>query len=403
MRILVLNQYFHPDRAATALLLTELCEDMARHHEVQVVSGRPSYNPDQDATPPPGGVDVRRAWSTSFDRRWMPGRLANYASYLLGSALRAAAAQRPDVILAWTDPPMIGAIAAQVARLRRAPLVLGLQDVYPEVAIKLGRVDNPAAVAVLRVGSNAALRGAVAVVALGRDMSRRLTDRGVPEERIHVIPNWADGRVVKPLCKPSALRRELGLEDSFVVMHSGNIGFSQNLDRLLDAAELLGEHPDVRIVIAGEGAGRDRLAAEIARRRLENVKLIGYQPRAGLSESLGMADLHVVSLLPDLAGCVVPSKVYGIMAAGRPFLAALEPWAEPALIAEEERCGFRVDPGDAGALAAAIVELRKAPLAEMGARARNAFERKYDRPVATKRYRQLLESAAQLHLPAQKS
>lgn len=132
------------------------------------------------------------------------------------------------------------------------------------------------------------------------------------------------------------------------------------------------------------------------------MKLIGYQPRTGLSESLGMADLHVVSLLPDLAGCIVPSKVYGIMAAGRPFLAALEPWAEPALIAEEERCGFRVDPGDARALAAAIVELRKAPLAEMGARARSAFELKYDRPVATERYRQLLETTAQLHASVQK-
>ena len=107
-----------------------------------------------------------------------------------------------------------------------------------------------------------------------------------------------------------------------MVMHSGNIGLSQDLDRLLDAAELLREHPSVRIVIAGEGAGRGRLAAEIGLRKLENVKLIGYQPRTGLSESLGMADLHVVSLLPDLAGCIVPSKVYGIMAAGRPFLAA---------------------------------------------------------------------------------
>src|SRR5438105_4902743 len=241
----------------------------------------------------------------------MHGRLSNYASYLVASALRAATVTRPDVVLAWTDPPLIGGIASAIARLRRVPLVLGVQDVFPEIAEQLQVLNNAAAVRVLRIASTVALRHAKTVVSLGRDMNRRLVERGVAENKLTIVTNWADGELIKPLNGPSKFREQLGLEDQFVVMHSGNVGLSQDFGNILEAATLLAQYSDIKLVIAGDGAASSRVASEIKRLGLPNVRLVGYQPKAELADSLGAADIHLVSLRPGLAGYIVPSKIYG--------------------------------------------------------------------------------------------
>jgi glycosyltransferase involved in cell wall biosynthesis len=230
------------------------------------------------------------------------------------------------------------------------------------------------------------------VVAIGRDMQQRLVALGTDPSKIHVISNWADGSAIRPLEEPSRLRRECGWENRFVVMHSGNVGLSQDLGSLLAAANLLRDEPDVLFVIVGEGAAKAGLQAEAARRRLPNVEFLSYRPKEDLADSLGAADLHVVGLRRGLAGYIVPSKVYGILAAGRPYIAAVEIGAEPALIAEEHSCGIRVEPGDPAALSAAIVGLQQAGGREMGANGRRALEERFDRPIATLAYRRLLES-----------
>jgi colanic acid biosynthesis glycosyl transferase WcaI len=399
VRILVLNQYFHPDRSATAQLLTELCEDLSRRHELHVISGRPSYNvlPADAAEPAvaPDSVRVSQTWSTSFDRAWMPGRLTNYATYLSTSLFAAIASQRPDVVLAWTDPPLIGMVAALAARSRRVPFVLGTQDIFPDVAIELGRLRSRAAIAVLRRASNFQLRSAARVVSLGRDMNRRLIDLGVPESRIRTVSNWSDGRVVRPREPSSSLRSAWQIDDHFVVMHSGNVGLTQGLETLLDAAEILREHREIAILIVGDGAAKGHLERESAQRGLTNVRFLDFQPKASLSESLGAADAHLVALKRGLEGFIVPSKLYGIMAAGRPVIAATAERSEAALVVAEHDCGIRVEPDDPAALADAILRMRKADREAMGRRARHAFERLYDRPLATSAYEDVLVEAVQ--------
>jgi glycosyltransferase involved in cell wall biosynthesis len=398
LRILILNQYFHPDSAATAQLLTELCEDLAAWHEVHVVTGRPSYNP-SERTASRGmisreshaGVRVSRVWSTTFDRSSMAGRLANYGTYLGCSLASALAVTRPDVVIALTDPPPVGLIGLLVARLRGVPFVLVTQDIFPDIAIQLGRLTNPAAIAGLRMVSRRLFRSADRLVSIGRDMDRRLTTLGVAAERIVTIPGWADVTAVRPLGQPSRLRREWRLEDRFVVMHSGNVGFSQGLETLLEAAALLTDLPEIAFLVVGEGAARARLESEARRRNLENVFFQPYQPKALLAESLGVADVHVVALRAGLAGYIVPSKVYGILAAGKPIIAAVEEGSEPALIVVEHRCGRRIEPEDPAALAAAVLEMRNTRLEDMGRQARTAAEEHYNRERASSAYLALLE------------
>jgi glycosyltransferase involved in cell wall biosynthesis len=398
VRVLVVNQYFHPDRSATAQLLTELCDDLAQSSRVQVIAGRPSYNPvteeERDRESP---VQVKRAWSTSFDRTWMPGRLLNYATYLAGSVIQAMAASRPDVLLAWTDPPLIGLVAAIAARARRVPLVLTTQDVFPDVAIQLGRLRNRTAIAGLRRAAKMQYSTAARIVSIGRDMNDRLLELGVPATKLRTISNWADGTQIVPLQGVSPLRRAWGVADRFVVMHSGNVGLSQSLDTMIGAAALLRDRSDLVFVIVGEGAAKARLQADVERQGLNNLKFLSYQARTTLSESLGAADVHVVALKRGLAGFIVPSKVYGIMAAGKPMIAAVEAQSEPGRIVEEHKCGVRVEPDDPRALADGILAMKNGSGVAMGKRARAAFEKAYDRPIATASYKAVLEEA--VHSP----
>ena len=399
MRILVVNQYFHPDLASTGQLLTELCEDLARHHEVTVVCGRPSYDPIERretrglvSEDRHGDVRVLRTWSTSFPRRNMAGRLVNYGTYFASSIAGALRAGRPDVVIAMTDPPVIAATAALTSRLRRVPFVYVVQDLFPQVGVAMGRLRNPAVVRGLDALNRSLRRRAAAVVAIGRDMEGRLRALGVPPERLRTIPNWSDGSVVRPLDRPSRLRAELGLQDRFVVMHSGNVGFSQELETLLDAAALLRDEPDVHVLVAGSGAAKPELTARAGSLGLGNVTFLDYRPKEELADALGAADVHVISLRRGLAGLVVPSKLYGIMAAGKPSIAAVESRSEVALVLEETDCGVRVEPGDAHGLASAIQESRRSPdrLGEMGRNARRRFEQDFDRPMAADAYSRLL-------------
>jgi glycosyltransferase involved in cell wall biosynthesis len=325
----------------------------------------------------------------------MPGRLTNYASYLTTSLAATIKAQRPDVVLAWTDPPLIGVVAALAAKTKRVPFVLATQDVFPDVAIQLGRLTNPAVIRLLRWAARRQFESAVRVVSLGHDMDRRLQALGVQGEKIRTVSNWADGSLIRPLRRPSPMRDAWGFGDSFVVMHSGNIGLSQSLETLVDAAGLLQKRTDILIVVVGEGAGKARLQAEVARRDLGNIRFFSFQPKESLSDSLAAADVHLVSLKRGLEGFIVPSKVYGIMAAGKPFIAAVATDSEPALIVETHGCGVRIEPDDPAALADCILHMRQSSLGEMGQRGREAFERHYDRPLATSAYRTILETVAE--------
>jgi glycosyltransferase involved in cell wall biosynthesis len=231
------------------------------------------------------------------------------------------------------------------------------------------------------------------IIALGDTMKRRLIEtKNADPSRIRVIHNWSDANAIQPGPKDNAFSREQGLVDKFVVMHSGNVGMSQDVDALLDVAERLRDLPDVVVAIVGEGARKSFLQQETRRRGLANVRFFPYQPKAGLIDSFATADVFIVSLKRGLAGFIVPSKLYGVLVAGRPFIAAIEADSEAAQIAREHDCGIVVEPGDRSGIEDAIRRLHgdQALRDRLAANARSAGL-SYDRPRAVEAYRDVLE------------
>jgi glycosyltransferase involved in cell wall biosynthesis len=390
MRILFINQYFPPDAANSAYVLGELAEDLARHHEVQVLAGRPSYSAGA-TTFRPRGVGVVRARSTTFDRKSMAGRLVNYATFAVGSALLACRQQRPDVVVAMTDPPIIGLVGLLAARRYSCPLVQISHDVYPDILVALGRVRSRLLVRVWRKLNVIVRSASASIIVVGRDMSERLIAESVEPAKIEFIPTWASTQPIDAAVRAAA-RQAMGWDDIFVAMHAGNAGLAQNLGVLLDAAAELRHEPGILLVVLGDGAAKAGLQARAERENLENVVFLAHRPKDEAQMLMQAADLHVVTLVPGLWGCAAPSKTYGIMAAGRPFIAVVDKGSEPARVVSDFECGEHVQAGDGLALAEAITRMHGSDLEESGQRALDAFREHYTRERATEATRAHLEN-----------
>jgi glycosyltransferase involved in cell wall biosynthesis len=323
----------------------------------------------------------------------LSGRLSNYLTYFSSAAIASLRIGRPDVIVSLTDPPIVSLTAMAAAKVTGARFVFLCQDVFPEVVRLIEDFQNKTIEAVLGKVSRLTVAKADRIIALGNTMRRRLIQtKGADPQKIRVIHNWADAAAVQPGPKDNPFSRERQLFDKFVVMHSGNVGMSQDVDGLLDVAERLQDLPDVVVAIVGEGSRKAFLQQEAERRKLQNVRFFPYQPKARLTDSFAAADVFIVSLKRGLAGFIVPSKLYGVLVAGRPFVAAIETDSEVAEIAREHDCGLVVEPGDRAGLEAAIRRLYADPVlrADLGAHARSAGLI-YDRARAVEAYRDALE------------
>jgi glycosyltransferase involved in cell wall biosynthesis len=398
VKLIFLNRYFHPDISATSQMLSGLAFHLAgQGSEVHVVTSRQRYD-DPSAQLPPGelldGVRIHRVWTSRFGRRSLPGRAIDYVSFYLSASLRLASlANRGDIVIAKTDPPLLSVPAALIARVRGARLVNWLQDLFPEVAERMGMPVGLVAGAG-RAMRNASLRSAAVNVVLGERM-RTQVQSAVPGARVEVIQNWADGETIVPTAAESnALRKEWGLADKFVVAYSGNMGRVHEFETILDAAAALQAHSRIVFLFIGGGHHLEWLVNEAKARSLPNVVFRPYQPHERLSQSLGVGDLHLTTLLPSMEGLIVPSKIYGILAAGRPALHIGDPAGEIASILESAEAGFTIPVANPALLAKRILEFASAPaLARAyGVNARKAFEGNYARPIAFDRWKRVLQS-----------
>jgi colanic acid biosynthesis glycosyl transferase WcaI len=405
MRILVLNLYYPPDTSATAKMAAAFLGPLAAKHQVTLVCGRPSYDPTERRswrlwqTERLAGVTVIRVGSTDYPRTQMARRIFNYLSYVALSVPRVLFL-RCDVVVAMTDPPFEGIVGALVAMLKHKPFVYNIRDMYPDMVLG-GAIVAPGLLS--RVWEKLhrwALRRASRVIVLGEDMRARIVGKGIDAQRVAIVRDGID------IAAHADTVPELDMEVvnairsnfRFVLLHAGNLGFYGAWDTLLVANREL-ERDGAGLVFVGDGAERERLKA--AASASTNVRFLSFFPSDKISSVLAAADVHIVTIKKGLEGVVVPSKIYGILAAGRPIVAVAPMQTDAATLGLRENFGIVADPDKPTELAAAIRALIADParLAAMGAAARAAAPR-YGRAAEARKFMQIIEDATSLERQA---
>ena len=358
MRILLLNLYYPPDTSATAKMTATVAEALSARHDVTVLCGRPSYDPSQRRpwrlwqAERSGKTTIIRVGSTDYSRLQMKRRLLNYLSYV-ALAIPRALFQRCDVVLAMTDPPFEGIVGAIVALLKGKPYVYNIRDMYPDMAVG-GSIVEPGLLA--RVWESLhrwALRRAARVIVLGEDMRARIIAKGVSPAGIEVVRDGAD---IPPIDAPppsldEEIIRAIRGDFKFVLLHAGNLGFYGAWETLIIAMRKL-EADGVGLVFVGEGAQRGHV--ETLAREAKNVRFLSFFPASKIPSVLAAPDAHVITVKRGLEGVVVPSKLYGILAAGKPIIAVAPEETDAASLGK--RFGFAVsaDPDNPERVAVAI-------------------------------------------------
>jgi len=386
-RVWVVSELYYPEETATGYFLTGIAEGIAARFPTGAVCCRPTYASRAVAVPwreIHNGVEIIRCRATRLDPYKLVSRAINaltITASMFFMLLRVV--KKGEVVIVVTNPPTLPFVARFICRLRGARCVLLVHDVYPEALAAAGMLRR-GGVAYRLLGAIAArlYRKVDHVVVLGRDMARIAAEKGA--RRIATIPNWGDVELVR--------REERAPHETFVVQYGGNIGRTHDLATLLDAASALASDASLQFMIFGAGARRGEVEHAIAARGLRNVTLLPRVAREELSASLNAADVAVVAMRAGMSGISVPSRLYNILAAGRPVIAIADHDSEIALVVREESIGWVVPPGDLAAFIAAIHDARSdaARLESMGRRARAAAERKYTRAHVVEAYAALL-------------
>jgi colanic acid biosynthesis glycosyl transferase WcaI len=403
-RLFFLNRYFFPDHSATSQILSQLAFHLAESgYDVHVVTSRQLYDDPAAHLPveeTSRGVKIHRLAGTRLGRSGLLGRSADYLSFYV-SAWRflIVRADRDDVLVTMTDPPLLSILGMRLARRRRLRVINWLQDIYPEVASKLGIpfIRGPVS-AILRHARDASLRAADANVVVGNLMAEKVRQLGVASVRIEIIPNWCNDESIVPIGPISnPLRAQWRLQDKFVVGYSGNLGRAHEFETILAASEHFRNDQNIIFLFIGGGHRSDELAQRVKAQELTHkFRFQPYQRDEDLKYSLSVPDVHWISLRPELEGLIVPSKIYGIAAAGRPMIAVTARNGEIARLVQAFNCGGVVEPGDSDQLANLISDLSNNAITReiMGRRAREMLKANFTSQRALQNWTRVVDRVA---------
>ncbi|MDX2146406.1 MAG: glycosyltransferase family 4 protein [Planctomycetota bacterium] len=435
MHVVLLNQPFYPDVVATAQMGKDLADALvARGHAVSAVASRSIYG-QAGATLPKheviNTIEIHRVGSNLFGRKGLTARAFDFAMFYVLATVRILTMKRPDVVVGYTTPPFIALVALLSKWIRGSRAVYWIMDLYPDVAVDsgvFGAKSMPARV--MEFLGRVLLTKCDATVVLGRCMRDRALAKGGPADKVHFIPVWSDESGVKPVAREqNQFRREWGLDDAFVVMYSGNFGIGHDCRTILEAILRLSREqeqgkstlPRLHFLFVGGGKRKGEVLAFKEKHGLSSVSWREYVPREKLGESLSVADVHLISLRAGMEGMIVPSKLFGIMAAARPAIFVGRSASEIGRILTETGSGIVVRPGEAeagtgegspsrGAAGAGSLESEplgdvdalveairtlaadRAKADEMGRRGREALLGKYDKSTACAQWGTLLEA-----------
>ncbi len=383
MRVLLLNQFFWPDSSATSQLLTDLARGLAeRGHTVDTISADSGYAPAASDVAPP--VQMYRVRALRFVRGRI-GRVLSYLSFYLSAVVRGLTLPRPDLVVTLTTPPLLSLLGSAIKLTRGSRHVIWEMDVYPDVAVDLGYFRAGGLVErIVGVLADASRRYADSIIALGECMRERLIGRGIAADKIAVADNWADGSAITPRARVA--------DGTLTLLYSGNLGLAHDFDTLMTTIAELRDDTRFRFVFVGGGGRRGEIEQFCAAHEIQTVELRPYVGRGSLSESLCAGDIGLVTQRAACVGSVVPSKVYGLLAAGRPILFVGPSTATPARILERFACGWTIACGDSKGLTALLRHLALHPelVAEAGRNARQALITHFDLPLGVDRVATLL-------------
>ena len=398
-KLLVVNQYYAPDLASTGQLAAEICSSLAKRGvEAHVVTAQPSYTASSPEAPlfeVVNGVHVHRVpMGRLRGRERMLVRIAGYLRFLWGAwhmARKLAKSERPDVVLTFHNPPFVGLIGAHLAHKYGARFVYAPYDIHPDILVATRWTFLPRPIIWLWERLNRwVLRSAEAVVVLGEGMKCTLVEgKGVPPDKVKVIPTWGRPEL-KPMSHKQSIRGELGIsEGGLLLLYSGNMGIMHPLDPILDAAALLRGEP-VRFLFVGDGAKRQHLVRRVEKEGLDQVSFLPFQPEDRFIQLVAASDACLVALEPGLERLAVPSRAYTFLSAGRPLITIMAPEADIARLVTEQGCGWNVTTGEE--LAELIRQLlsERQELVRRGERARAVYEERFQRERVLEQYARII-------------
>ena len=410
MRILILTLVFPPDNVSTAQLMGDLASDLAAAgHDVRVITTTPHYNRDPDAE---SRQPLRRAGWFFFrsdfhgipvlharvgaKQRGIIRRILSWGGFHVLTTMAAMRGPRPDVILCPSPPLTIGVSAWIVALRHRSRFVYNVQEVYPDIAIRLNAVRSRLMIRLLYALERFVYRKAHAVTVISVAMRQNLLGKGTPPGKVEIIPNFVDAGVLAPLPKDNPFSRRHALVDKFVISYAGNMGPAQDLDTFLDAAATLREHDEIRFLMVGNGIARDRLEARARELALDNLLFLPHQPFSEVPHIYASSDVNLVPLARSTGFDALPSKIYRILACERPVVACTDLQSELAETVRASGAGVVVEPANASRLADTILELSRdrGRCAAMGKRGRAYVLEHFTRGAVTGRYAALLSAVA---------
>lgn len=408
MRILLLSTYFRPDVASTGVIMTKLAEEfVAKGHEVTVLTTVPHYDinrvwPEYSRrlvySERSGSMRIYRLFTyVAQDKANVFQRILAYGSFNLLSILRGVTLPKHDVILVPSPPLSNGIIADLLGRVSRTPYVYNVQDIWPDVAVRAGVLKSPKWIRRLGKMERYVYRRAAGLAVISDGFRSNLLTKGVPQEKISVIPNFIDTDFLAPQPRQNAFSASHGLDGKFVVLFAGNMGFSQGLEIVIDAAAQLEGIPEIQFLMVGNGAGREAAEKHLEKRGLGNVQFLPFQPHEDLPNMYGSADVCLIPLRRGFTMESVPCKLFSIMAAGKPAIAAVDNGSETWSLLQRAKCGLCVEPEDATSLADAILQYYRDAEArgEAGRHAREYVESEFRASVVAERYLDALQNATQ--------
>jgi colanic acid biosynthesis glycosyl transferase WcaI len=404
LRVLIISNHYPPDVNPSGKLMHQLALGLrGRGHTVDVLTTFPHY---QSFRTEPGyrgkvfarervdGGRVTRLWAfASGQKQRMLHRLANYVSFnALASIAGPLSRTRYDVVIANSGSFFTGMTGWLIRLLRRTPFIYNVQDIYPDVPVRAGQLRNSTAIRGLEKIEQFMYARAAHITVISNEQRSVLMRKGVAGSKVTVIPNFVDTSFIRPLPKNNEVSRRLGLHDAFVVAHAGNLGYAYDFESMLRAAAALQAEPDIQFLIIGEGVLRESLAAEVAARGLSNVRMLPFQPEADLPWLRAALDVQLSLYARGAVQSSLPSKIYEIMASGRPAVVSAEDGSDLFNLVTAAGCGICIEPENAEQLTQAIRTLHhdRTLGEQLGQRGRDVVERSFSREVAVAAYARLI-------------